>query len=67
MPWVVLQMCITSSQARMVWYRVSIRSARLRPAPFCTAAAGRDSSMVGVEISVTLRKFVCTSPVKPAA
>ena len=67
MPWVVLQMCITSSQARTVWYSVSIRSARLRPAPLSTAAAGRDSSMVGVEISVTLRMFVRRSPVSPAA
>ena len=58
MPWVVLQMCIRSSQASTVWRRVSIRSALPCPAPWSTAAAGRESSMVGVEISVTLRQLV---------
>ena len=58
MPWVVLQMCMISSQASTFWYRFStlpLRSALLAPS---TAEAGRDSSTVGVEISVTFRHLV---------
>ena len=56
MPWVVLQMCMTSSQASTVLIRVLIFSSRLPlPRALLTALAGRDSSTTGVAISVTFR------------
>ena len=57
MPWVVLQMYITSSQARTSLQRVSTFCSRVPlPRAALTAAAGRERSTEGVEISVTLRQ-----------
>ena len=68
MPWVVLQMCIRSSQAKALLYSVSSRSAWVFPLPFSTARAGRDSSTAGMEISVTLcQSVVLAASVTPWA